>query len=340
MILLASCDTSDQIDLSGIDPALTVPPTQIVVLGTTHLSNFSDSLKFVDIEPLMERLEVYAPDIITIETSSGMVCNRARNYPREHEGYPCFDGAALREESGLSISEASFHARAALMNFPDTPTVAQRRSLAAAFLASEELYSALVQWHQLDEADRVAADGLGPKSVALLNKRSMDMNESNSIAARLAARLGLERVFYADDYGSYLDAEGEEEAYNKRIQALWPDKDDPCQAHFNASEGDVTADDILAAYRHLNSQKWQRTQMSCDWQRTMNDAESEQYGRKYTLGWQARNLRMVSFIMSAASTKPGGRVLSVVGASHKPYFEAYLDQMHDVEIIDTKTILD
>lgn len=311
-----------------------------MVLGTSHLSNYSDSLKFVDIEPLMERLEIYVPDIITIEVSSGMVCNRARSYPREHEGYPCFDGTAFREESGLSIFEGSYQARLALMDFPDIPSVAQRRSLAAAFLASEELYSALVQWYQLDEADRVAADGLGPKSVALLNKRSIDINESNSIAARLAARLGLERVFYVDDYGSYLDAEGEAEAYNARLQALWPDKDDPCQAHFNALEGDVTAGDILAAYRHLNSQKWQRTQMSCDWQRTMNDDAPRQYGRKYALDWQARNLRMVSNIVAAASTKPGGRVLSVVGASHKPYFEAYLDQMHDIEIIDTKTILD
>ena len=43
--------------------------------------------------------------------------------------------------------------------------------------------------------------------------------------------------------------------------------------------------------------------------------------------------------MSAASTEPGGRVLSIVGASHKPYFEAYLDQMHDVEVVKTDELL-
>ena len=79
--------------------------------------------------------------------------------------------------------------------------------------------------------------------------------------------------------------------------------------------------------------------MDCDWKRTMNDDEPEKYGRRYTLGWQARNLRMVSLIVSAAINEPGGKVLSVVGASHKPYFEAYLDQMHDVEVVSTDEIL-
>ena len=71
----------------------------------------------------------------------------------------------------------------------------------------------------------------------------------------------------------------------------------------------------------------------------MNDDEQEGYGRRYTMNWQARNLRMVSLIMEAAATKPGGRVLSIVGSSHKLYQEAYLDQMHDVEIINTDVVL-
>ena len=72
----------------------------------------------------------------------------------------------------------------------------------------------------------------------------------------------------------------------------------------------------------------------------MNDDEPERYGRKYTMAWEARNLRMVSLIMDAATTKPGGRVLSIVGATHKPYQEAYLDQMQDVKIVNTDTVLD
>ena len=35
---LASCGNEGPINLSGIDPDLTVPPTQVMVLGTAHLS--------------------------------------------------------------------------------------------------------------------------------------------------------------------------------------------------------------------------------------------------------------------------------------------------------------
>jgi len=341
-ITLVSCGNNDSLNFSGVDPALTVPPTQIMVLGTTHLSNYRDDLTLEDLDPLLDRLEVYAPDVITIEASSGMTCNRARTYPREHVGYAdyyCFNIAPYRKETGLSIQEGSYQARKALLSWPDAPTAAQRRSLATSFIASGEPESALVQWLQLDSSERVSGEGLGPKSVELLNKRTQSINESWSIAARLAARRGLERVFYADDHGSFLSATGEDEAYSARLSELWPSEGDSCKAHVESVVAKLTGGDILGAYREQNSEGWQNSQMDCDFKRTMNDAEAEQYGRKYTMGWEARNLRMVSLIMTAAATEPGGRVLSIVGASHKPYFEAYLDQMHDVEVIKTDKLL-
>lgn len=339
---LASCSNDASLNFSGVDPALTVPPTQIMVLGTAHLSNYRDELTLDDLEPLLERLETYAPDVITIENSSGMVCNRARAYPQEHDGVEkyCFDGSDFREESGLSISEASLQARKALLSWPSSPTAAQRRSLATAFIASEEPESALVQWLQLDAPDRVAGDGLGPKSVEFLNARSQNLNESYSIAAQLAARQGLARLFYADDHGSYFYADGEREAYGARQSELWQGGGSPCREHHKIFDNRLAEGNLLGAYRYINSVVSHRKQMECDWKLTMNDAAPEAYGRKYTMGWQARNLRMTALIMTAATTEPGGRVLSIVGASHKPYFEAYLDQMHDVEIVNTDTVLD
>jgi len=342
-LVLAACGQIDSLDFSGVDPALTVPPTQVMVLGTPHLSNYSNELSLEDINPLLDRLKSYSPDVITIENSSGMTCNRVRSYPREHDGYAdtyCFDSTKYREESGLSVSEGSYMARNALNNWPDEPSPKQRRALAAAFIASNEPNSALVQWLRLDGADRVVGDGLGPQSVDLLNRFSQSVRESQSIAARLAARLGLERLFYADDHGSYYYADGQREAYGARVSELWPGEDDPCQAHFKSPETKLVGGDVLGAYREFNDVDYQRTQMSCDWKRTMNDAEPEAYGRKYTMGWQSRNLRMTALIMTAATTEPGGRVLSIVGASHKPYIEAYLDQMHDVKIVSTDTVFD
>lgn len=341
-ITVSACGNSETIDFRGVDPGLTVAPTQILIMGTPHLSYYSEDIVKSDLTPLLERLTDFAPDIITVEDSSGMTCRRARTYPLEHVGYAdgyCFDGAIYRKESNLTISEGSFQARKALLDWPDTPTPAQRRALAAAFIASEEPASAMVQWLQLNDADKIVGNGIGPLSIELFQKYDQSLNETYSIAVKLAAELGLQRVYYADDHGSFLSREGESDAYGARLTALWSKGEDACATQSETLSAKLREGHILEAYRDFNSLAYQRRKIECDWKLTMNDDEPEQYGREYTLGWQARNLRMTALIMDAAKDAPGGRIFSLVGAAHKPYFEAYLDQMHDVEIVSTDKVL-
>ena len=106
---LTSCGNSDSINFSGVDPALTVPPTQVMVLGTPHLSNYSNELSLEDINPLLDRLKSYSPDVITIENSSGMTCNRVRRYPREHDGYACllYTSPSPRDQRGSRMPSSA-----------------------------------------------------------------------------------------------------------------------------------------------------------------------------------------------------------------------------------------
>jgi len=48
---------------------------------------------------------------------------------------------------------------------------------------------------------------------------------------------------------------------------------------------------------------------------------------------------MIANIRATFATRPGARVLSIVGASHKGYFEAYLDMMSDVRRVDAQALL-
>ena len=48
---------------------------------------------------------------------------------------------------------------------------------------------------------------------------------------------------------------------------------------------------------------------------------------------------MVSNIRAAFGNHPGARVLNVVGASHKPYYDAYLDMMSDLKLVDAEQML-
>ena len=73
-------------------------------------------------------------------------------------------------------------------------TAAERRRLAGLFVAAAEPLSAAVQWMRLPSAEHIGADGISPALAKQVNLWVNLRNEMSSMAARLAADLGLERV--------------------------------------------------------------------------------------------------------------------------------------------------
>ena len=59
----------------------------------------------------------------------------------------------------------------------------------------------------------------------------------------------------------------------------------------------------------------------------------------YFAWWEVRNLRMVANIRTAFGNQPSARVLNIVGISHKAHYDAYLDMMSDVRVVDAETVL-
>ena len=54
---------------------------------------------------------------------------------------------------------------------------------------------------------------------------------------------------------------------------------------------------------------------------------------------QCPDLRMVANMRDIMGRDPGSRMLTIVGASLQGYYEAYLDQMHDVRLVDAGQVL-
>jgi hypothetical protein len=71
-----------------------------------------------------------------------------------------------------------------------------------------------------------------------------------------------------------------------------------------------------------------------DFGAALNEPSPQGFGRAYVGYWETRNLRMVANIRDVLGRHPGTRLLAIVGASHKGYYEAYLSQMHDVKLAD------
>ena len=98
-------------------------------------------------------------------------------------------------------------------------------------------------------------------------------------------------------------------------------------------------DGVLNLYRAYNSANAQLMAFKGDFGATHVEPSPEAFGRRYLGYWETRNLRMVANIRDVLGRYPGTRMLTIVGASHKGYYEAYLNQMHDVTLIDTATVL-
>lgn len=318
-------------------------PNEVLVLGSPHLSQLPASFDPGRLTLLNDRLAGWRPQAIAIEALSGMQCDFLRRFPVRYketvETY-CWDTAPAMAATGLDVPAATARAERLLAAWPAVPSGAQRRHLAAVWLAGGEPASAVVQWWRLPEGERHAGDGLDPALVDQLRGLEAKRNERTLVAARLAARLGHERVHPMDDHTADND-DGDPKAYGEALMKAW---DNPASAKRKRmdealDEGLTTSEGVLAMYRAYNAPGAGRLVYDSDFGAALNEPSPQHFGRIYLGYWETRNLRMASNIRDVLGATPGLRMLVIVGASHKGYLEAYLQQMHDVRIVDAGPLL-
>ena len=320
------------------------PTNTVVVLGSPHLSELPPAFTPKDASPVVDALALWRPEAIGVEALSGIQCDVLRRYPQRYsdtvKAY-CWDPALARAATGLDVPAATAEADRLLATWPSAPSPAQRRRLAAVFLASGEQPSALVQWLRLPSSERRAGEGLDDGLVARLEKLRASRNEDYAVAAPLAARSGLERLYAIDDHSADTAGPGDSQAYGAAISKAW---DNPATAErkrateaLEARLGQPGA--LLAIYRAFNAPGQGDLVFRSDFGAALEEPSPQRFGRGYLASWETRNLRMAANIRAALAERPGMRMLVVVGASHKGYLEAYLNQMHDVRLADAEVLL-
>jgi len=324
-----------EVDLTKLDRDMAGPRSKVMVLGTVHLSGLPASFKASSLDGVIDRLAAYKPDIITTESEPGADCDLAERHPAKFGPDYCPKTDAAKAATGLDIPAALAEVDKTLNAWPAQPAPAQRRRLAAAFLAANERASALVQWLQLPVAERHAGDSLDAALVATLEKLEKRKNEDSLIAAPLAARLGLQRVYSVDNHtGDNIDVP-DINAFGKSIQAAWASVGAEMKIHQKREEEIVQAGDMLPLYRYINAPESLRIYAESNIVGPMRAKSAEGYPQMWVGGWEIRNLRMVANIRETFRERPGARVLSIVGVSHKPWFDHWLGQLQGVQIVDT-----
>lgn len=318
------------------------PPNAVLVLGSPHLSGLPDSFRPAMVEPLVSRLVSWRPTAVASENISGLQCDALRRQPHFADTVAayCYDPAEACKATGLDVAAANAAVEQTLANWPKTPGPADRRRLAALLLAAGEPVSAAVQWLRLPLPERRAEAALTPALAAWLDGRIGRKNESYLVAAQLAARAGLERVWSVDDQ-SFAWEPSDSAAYGAALSRAW---DNPANAERRASDAALdtrlgTPDGLVSIYRAFNAPAVAMQAYRSDWGAALAEPSPQQFGRRYVAYWETRNLRMVANIREVLGRDPGTRLIAIVGASHKGYYEAYLNQMRDVTLVDAMPLL-
>lgn len=322
------------------------PITQVLTLGSPHLAQLEKKATAAELDSLLDKLEAFRPAIITHEGLSGEQCDQVERYKARYTGIfddYCWGTAEAQAATGLTGPQALEAIDGTLKDWPAAPSPAQRRKLASLFLAANDRSSALVQWLRLPASERKAGDGIDQPLMDILAATEKRPNETIAIAVALAVRLGLDRVYAVDDHtaDSIQTAAGPE--FVTAIQALWQSAGTQTvpviDRYYAAQEETAKTGDYLALYRVMNDPETLRVFIEFDYGRAIKLPGDGLYGRTYVAWFEARNLRMVANIREAFGNAPGARVLNIVGASHKGYYDAYLDQMSDVQIVDAMAVL-
>lgn len=192
------------------------------------------------------------------------------------------------------------------------------------------------------EGERVqpgVCDSLDALLVQQLKSIAATKNESYQLAAPLAARLGLQRVHAVDNHtGDHIDVP-DTKAFARALEAAWAAGGAELAERGKREAVLEQAPDLLPLYRYINEPEGLRVLAEANIVPAMRSNAPEGYPRIWVGGWETRNLRMVANIREAFRERPGARVLSIVGASHKPWFDAWLGQLQGVDIVDVQTVL-
>ena len=326
------------VDLSRLDENMVGPRTGILVLGTVHLSEQKD-FDAKALEPVLDKLAAFKPDVITTEDLSGEHCDLAARHATVYGDDYCASTEAARVATGLEIPAAIAAVNTTLAAWPSKPAPADRRHLAALFLAAGERPSAYVQWLQLPPGEQRTGDGLDDALVQMLKALETRNNESYQIAARLAARLGLERVYPVDDHTGDNHHIADRKAFGQSIEQAWKSDRGHLDALEVQEEALMKADDLLPLYRHINHPDALTVLADANVRPALGAASPQHYPQIWVSGWEIRNLRMVANILEVVRDRPGSRVLSIAGASHKPWFDGWLGQMSGVDVVDAQEVL-
>lgn len=316
-------------------------PAEVLVLATPHLDQ-REGVSSAHVDSLVAVLSRYAPHAVVLESLPPHTIEAMQLQADLHpESLDSFVGARFLEfakESQRLLAMDAAGARKALASECGRALVstaeASARCIRLAAAAWDKPWADYLTWEHARRWPGDESDGPLGERIARLGKST---NENQLIGARLASQAQLPRVYGMDDqpgedlYGpvfqALLPAIGQSKAYEafKARARIIKEADERTRQA-------VAAQNLLPLYRWMNSPEYGGWVLDEEWRLFVDRDLPRGPGQARIALWDVRNLAMVSNIMRVVSRHPGERVLVIVGASHKPFFDDYLERSIGVRV--------
>jgi hypothetical protein len=325
--------------------------TRVLVLATFHLRQIAETFAPGMLDDLVSRLEKFRPDAVCIEALPG---SRVQELALRRDAGPLYgevlDGFAARHlglgKRAVDLLQTTPEAasaqvrellRAARASGSGHMSPGDRAGLALWMLAAYEPDSAALQWSLLSAAEKKAQTAVPPGLAADLEREATRVNEVPALAARLARRLGLEKLDPVDDFedlDAYAEFMPQLEKDFEGNPLLAAASKSPIYSESSARlEACVREGDLLPQYVFLNSPEYAKADVESQWGVFLRTRFASGTDRSRLGLWENRNLKIAARIRAVAALHPGGRVLVIYGAAHKPFLEAYLARAADIQLV-------
>ena len=329
--------------------------TRVLVMGTFHLRQIEKEFRPAMLDRVVAALERFRPDAICVETLPGV---RVREMELRRDAGPLvaqvlddFGGAHVKlgtracQALGTTPEKAAARVRdmlaaARVGGKPTGPD--ERAALAMWLLAAYEPASAALQWSALGAAARAAQTAVPADLAAQLDARLARVDETYAVAARLARTLGLGALDAVDDFEDLdayaaIDAQLDKDLPGNALLAAVAKAPVYVEGAARLKEC-VAAGDLLPCLAAVNSPAYAAADVDAQWGVFLRTHFASGADRARLGLWENRNLKIAARIRAVAALHSGGRVLVIYGAAHRPFLEAYLSRMVDVEVVSLESL--
>ncbi len=319
--------------------------TQVMILGTFHHREIKEGFQPRLLDGLLDRLAGFRPDAVAVEALPG---EEVRKLAREMEATPVHQEVGKTFASmalglgGEAQKVLGIDALEAARQWAQRPLDSGPRGVLVA-LAAYEWPTALLAWSKLPPESRGGPPEIPKELGDRLDRQLGRVGEIQTLALPLAKRLGLARIDAVDAFENYW-------AIGPVIEALQAArKTDPRfatagqAAVYRRSKEQLAAairqGDLLPAYRLFNSARYGAEDVAAQWGVFLRTGLPGGEDRARLALWEERNMKIAANIRALSARHPGGRILVIYGAAHKPFLEAQLSHCSDLVLVQPSGLL-